>query len=169
LFFPAGVSMEIVFEPQQTHYSVSIVYFEKEWRNLESRYKDNGYEFYTTRNLFGRNITADVYRYNPDRRVSTLLGIVANEQQRLKKLSLNLGFADDINKPPFYISTRGVAVFNLAVFRIIPAQRGDKLLTVFDVPLEFINIVSDEAFTVALAVIGRLANPEFKRIRVLIE
>jgi hypothetical protein len=162
--------MEIVFDPQQTHYIVSIVYSEKEWSNLERRYKDVGYEFYTTQNLFGKGITADVYRYNPDNsRITTLQSIVANEQSRLNKLSLYLGFADDINKPPLYVTNRGVAVFNLAVFRIIPAKRGDKMVTVFDVPPEFINIVSDEAFTVALAVIGKLANPEFKRIRVLIE
>jgi hypothetical protein len=162
--------MEIVFDPQQTHYSVSIVYSEKEWRNLEYRYKGYGYEFYTTQNLFGRGITADVYRYNSDiSRTTTLQGIVANEQSRLNKLSLYLGFVDDINKQPFYITNRGVAAFNLAVFRIIPAKNGDKMVTVFDAPPEFINIVSDESFTVALAVIGKLANPEFKRIRVLIE
>jgi hypothetical protein len=67
------------------------------------------------------------------------------------------------------VSSRGAALFNLAVFRVVPMQSGDKMIVLFDVPPSFIDVVSDEVFTTALAVIGRLANPEFKRIRVLIE
>jgi hypothetical protein len=163
--------MEIVFDPRQTHYSVSIIYSEKEWRNLESRYRENNYERYTTQNLFGRGITADVYRYPSYHNVIMLYHIVVSELERMGRgYADTIGFIDDINRPPINVSRRKAYVFNLAVFRIIPSPlTSDKVVTSFDVPPEITDMMSDERFTAALAVIGKLANPEFKRIRVLIE
>jgi len=108
--------MQILIRPvsQNNKIKVQIVYDVSEWRNLEKLYQQLGLEKYTTRNLFGLGITAEVYRFpssEVERRVRSLY-----MQFLVKRFSeITTIVVDDINGPIF-----DDGLINLAIFRIIP-------------------------------------------------
>jgi len=115
-----------------TENKVRIEYSKREWNKLEKYYQMLRLQRYTTNNLFGKGINAEVYRYVPESKmlINDLNSISYSNNYYI------LEVIDDLNKP--LIRTDGSRFFfNVAILRVIPRLDGDRYVVEY-------NIDSDE-------------------------
>jgi len=135
--------MQIVIRLSQNNkIKIRVIYKKNEWENLEKLYQQLGLEKYTTRNLFGLGITAEVYRFpnsDVERRVRSLY-----MQFLVKRFGeISTIIIDDINGPVF-----DDGLINLALFRIIPVAKKRRYVTeveVDDGKLMFLPLMKEYA------------------------
>jgi hypothetical protein len=143
---------------------VSIVYKAVEWKKLEEYYVQKGLQKYTTLDMFGRGIEANVYRYVTGNQ------ILAREiyDYGYKKLRLDAfdnPLADDINAEVISRS-----MLNVAIFRIIPTcENNIECTTSFTAPLMFIDFATSKVFKAVLITLAKIIYGEGKKVRIVVE
>jgi hypothetical protein len=139
--------MEIKLGVKKGSYYFCLSYSRREWQFLEDAYKKAGLEVRETQQGFGCGLRFKFYRLPSDDK--TLFKEVSEEYYRIRQRAPRLVLTDNINSPLLAKAYDG-AVFNLAVFRVIPDEKNR---------VEFNNIYMEEVYNRVLrdiALVGKL-------------
>jgi len=145
---------------------VRIEYLKREWEKLEKYYQMLRLQRYTTNNLFGKGINAEVYRY-----VAESKRMLVNDLQQViyASGSYSLQIIDDINKPIMYYDSYNF-YFNLAVFRVIPRLNSDRYILEYEIndeesifiPIPLINDIRKFFKDVVKGLLKKIENIQYQ-------